>query len=70
MSQIRKKHNYKYNTHYYNQTAQDKTLQNQIETGRMSNNITKTEMVVDMKPAYKEDNAPEGRILRSRRGFI
>ena len=36
----------------------------------MSNNITKTEMVVDMKPAYKEDNAPEGRILRSRRGFI
>ena len=33
----------------------------------MSNNITKTEMVVEMKSAYKEDNAGEGRSLRSRR---
>ena len=33
----------------------------------MSNNTTKTEMVVEMKSAYKEDNAGEGRGLRSRR---
>ena len=41
-------------------------LQNQIETNRMSNNTTKTEMVVEMEPAHKEDNV-EGRSLRSRR---
>ena len=33
----------------------------------MSNDTTKTEMVVEMKPVYKEDNAKEGRSLRSRR---
>ena len=33
----------------------------------MSNNTTKTEMVVKMEPTYKEDNAGEGRNLRSRR---
>ena len=33
----------------------------------MSNNTTKTEMVVEMKSAYKEDNVGEGRSLRSRR---
>ena len=33
----------------------------------MSNNTTKTEMVVEMKLAYKEDNVGEGRSLRSRR---
>ena len=33
----------------------------------MSNNTTKTEMVVEMKSAYKEENAGEGRSLRSRR---
>ena len=33
----------------------------------MSNNRTKTEMVVEMKSAYKEDNAGEGRSLRSGR---
>ena len=53
--------------HYYNKTTQDKILQNQIETSRMSNNTTKTEMVVEMKSAYKEDNEGEGRSLRSRR---
>ena len=38
-----------------------------IETNRMSNNTTTTEMVVEMKSAYKEDNAGERRSLRSRR---
>ena len=33
----------------------------------MSNNTTKTEMVVEMKLAYKEDNVGKGRSLRSRR---
>ena len=33
----------------------------------MNNNTTKTEMVVEMKPAYKEANAEEGRSLRSSR---
>ena len=33
----------------------------------MSNNTTKTEMVVEMKSSYKEENAGEGRSLRSRR---
>ena len=33
----------------------------------MSNNTTKTEMVVEMKSSYKEKNAGEGRSLRSRR---
>ena len=33
----------------------------------MSNNTTKTEMVVEMKLSYKEENAGEGRSLRSRR---
>ena len=33
----------------------------------MSNNTIKTEMVVKMGPTYKEDNAGEGRNLRSRR---
>ena len=33
----------------------------------MSNNTTKTDMVVEMKSAYKEGNAGEGRSLRSRR---
>ena len=33
----------------------------------MSNNTTPTEMVVEMKSAYKEDNVGEGRSLRSRR---
>ena len=33
----------------------------------MSNKTTRTEMVVEMEPAYKEDNAGEGRSLRSRR---
>ena len=33
----------------------------------MSNNTTTTEMVVEMKSAYKEDNAGERRSLRSRR---
>ena len=33
----------------------------------MSNNTTTTEMVVEMKPAYKEDSAGERRSLRSRR---
>ena len=33
----------------------------------MSNNTTTTEMVVEMKSAYKEDNAGERRRLRSRR---
>ena len=32
----------------------------------MSNNTTTTEMVVEMKSAYKEDNVGEGRSLRSR----
>ena len=40
--------------------------QNLTETNRMSN-TTKTEMVVEMKPAYKEDHAEEGRSLRTRR---
>ena len=39
--------------HYYNKTVQDKILQNQIETNRMSNNTAKTEMVVEMKSEYK-----------------
>ena len=33
----------------------------------MSDNTTKTEMVVEIKSAYKEDNVGEGRSLRSRR---
>ena len=33
----------------------------------MSNNTTKTEMVVEMKLSYKEENAGEGKSLRSRR---
>ena len=33
----------------------------------MSNSRTKKEMVAEMKPAYNEDNAEEGRSLRSRR---
>ena len=33
----------------------------------MSNSRTKTEMVAEMKPAYNEDNAEEGRSLMSRR---
>ena len=33
----------------------------------MSSNTTKTEMVVEMKSSYKEENAGEGRSLRSRR---
>ena len=33
----------------------------------MSNNTTKTEMVVEMKSSYKEENAGVGRSLRSRR---
>ena len=33
----------------------------------MSNNTTKTEMVVEMKSSYKEDNVGEGRSLGSRR---
>ena len=33
----------------------------------MSNSTTKTEMVVEMKSSYKEENAGEGRSLRSRR---
>ena len=33
----------------------------------MSNNTTKAEMVVEMKSSYKEENAGEGRSLRSRR---
>ena len=34
----------------------------------MSNNITKTETLVEMKSAYKKDNdVGEGRSLRSRR---
>ena len=36
-------------------------LQNQIETNRMNNNTTKTEMVVEMEPAYKEKKEGEGR---------
>ena len=32
----------------------------------MSNNATKTEMLVEMKLAYKVDNVGEGRSLRSR----
>ena len=35
----------------------------------MSNNTTKTEMVVEMKSSYKEENAGEGRSLRSRRAM-
>ena len=31
----------------------------------MSNNTTKTEIVVEMKSAYKEENVGEGRSLRS-----
>ena len=34
---------------------------------RRSNNTTKTEMVVEMKSSYMEENAGEGRSLRSRR---
>ena len=30
----------------------------------MSNNTTKTEMVSEMKSAYKEDNTREGRSLK------
>ena len=30
----------------------------------MSNNTAKTEMVVESKPAYKKDNAREGRSLK------
>ena len=33
----------------------------------MSNSTTKTEMVVEMKSSYKEENAGERRSLRSRR---
>ena len=33
----------------------------------MSDNTTKTKMVVEIKSAYKEDNVGEGRSLRSRR---
>ena len=40
--------------------------QNFTETNRISN-TTRTEMVVEMKPANKEDNAEEGRSLRTRR---
>ena len=40
--------------------------QNFTESNRMSN-TTKTEMVAEMKPADKEDNAEEGRSLKSRR---
>ena len=32
----------------------------------MNNNTKKREMAVEMKPAYKESNAGEGRSLRSR----
>ena len=32
----------------------------------MSNNTTKTEMVAEMKSAYKEDNARERTSLRTR----
>ena len=53
--------------HYYNKRAQDKIIQNRIETNRISNNTTKTEIVVKMISANKEDNAGEGRSLRSRR---
>ena len=62
ISQIKKKtKNYKYTKHY-NKTAQARQNFTESETNRMSNN-TKTEMVVEMKPAYKEDNAEEGRSL-------
>ena len=40
--------------------------QNFTELNRVSN-TTKIEMVVEMKPADKEDNAEAGRSLRSRR---
>ena len=33
----------------------------------MSNNTAKTEMLVEMKSSYNEENAGEGRSLRSRR---
>ena len=63
ISQIKKKtKNYKYTKHYYNKTAQARQNFTESETNRMSNN-TKTEMVVEMKPAYKEDNAEQGRSL-------
>ena len=63
ISQIKKKtKNYKYTKYYYNKTAQARQNFTESETNRMSNN-TKTEMVVEMKPAYKEDNAEEGRSL-------
>ena len=68
ISQIKKKtQNYKYTKHYYNKTAQARQNFTESETNRMSNNTTKTEMVVEMKSSYKEENAGEGRSLRSRR---